>query len=87
MIVNCGRTISQRLDDWSKARRERLTQWHLVFVIFPKRISDTECAFFEIIERKAHYYKGTALMPETGTAFPVEKRRWEYRAPERQYAD
>lgn len=53
MKLNCGPTRYIR----NLRRRAYLSDWHKFFVLWPRRITDTEqCVWFEFIERRGSYH-------------------------------
>ena len=52
MKINCGPTFDERRD----ARRERVTQWHTIFALRPRRIDEDNCVWLEKIERRGTYH-------------------------------
>jgi hypothetical protein len=44
---NCGPSLVQRLDDWSRRRRN----WHRWFAWRPVRLPDNTCVWWEWVER------------------------------------
>lgn len=52
MKFDCGET-------WIETK-ERKSNWHRFFCLFPRKVSDHDCRWLEYVERKGTYYSGYA---------------------------
>ena len=54
MKFDCGPTFDERI----QVRHERLSHWHRIFVLRPRRLGPRDCRCLEYIERKGVYCHG-----------------------------
>lgn len=57
MKINCGPSPETK----ERARRaefRRLQEWNDFYAVWPRRVGENDCRFFELIERKGTYHSG-----------------------------
>jgi len=73
MKFDCGLTTKEK----QEAYKKKITDWHRVFLWFPKRVGHRDCRWLEYIERKR--VTKTKLVGHWINPYEQKYYEWEYR--------
>lgn len=84
MKFNCDALKDRR----ARRRYERLgrnLEWHKVFAFLPHKVSDSDCRWFEVVERRLVLYESldNYLEESLFARFLIPLHSWEYRSVSR----